>query len=833
MLQSFVHAFSDALLIVDTRGLVVDINESARQLFGTGNGLSFDRPLADLLAIDREETQEFIDQAAASSRFVSWKKAAFPGVRHGSVTLEGVSFNDLEPAVLVRARPASGRRSGDEAAEEEALRIKAVEARLSRSQKRYETLFNAMNDAVFTYQLDERGVPTTFVDVNDTAVDILGYSREELSNMRLTDIVNTERVNLKANLEQLHRHGRLLNDTWYVARDGRNIAMEVSSHLIELSGMPTVLSICRDVSERRRVEREMSDLLRREQIARREAEVAREQLALLVQATSILSDGLNHKRSLQYLADLLVPHLADWCTISLVDGSGDLQQVAVSHRNPALVRAAKELDRKYPSPPDARYGPSAVVRTGDPEFIRRVDPAKLESLAYNEAHAEFLRDLKLNSTLTVPIKLRGRVLGALTLIYADSGRRYTRHDLLFAEELAGRAAREIENARLFRAVENSRDAAEEMSRLKSAFLANMSHEIRTPLTSILGFASLLEQRVADEHRPLAEYIRRGGKRLLETLDAVLSLSQLESDTKQFDLRPLEVGSLAEEIVVLMRPKAEEKGLLLEFERNPEPLIALADSGAVTSVLQNLIGNAIKFTISGHIEVAITETEDVIRIDVTDTGVGMETAFLDHLFQPFYQESTGWSRSYEGSGLGLAITRKLIDKMNGRLEVDTEKNKGSRFSVILAAAQLNRDTPHMESSPEKSGSPEENPRILLVEDNPESGMFMEVLLSEFGEVTLVTNVEEALEVTRQDQNAFDLLILDINLGNGRTGTDLLEELRRREEYVHVPAAAVTAYALPEDRGHLLDAGFDAYLAKPFLPVDLTSLAQDLLSGSYGG
>ena len=95
------------------------------------------------------------------------------------------------------------------------------------------------------------------------------------------------------------------------------------------------------------------------------------------------------------------------------------------------------------------------------------------------------------------------------------------------------------------------------------------------------------------------------------------------------------------------------------------------------------------------------------------------------------------------------------------------------------------------------------------------------------------MEEALEVTRQDQNAFDLLILDINLGNGRTGTDLLEELRRREEYVHVPAAAVTAYALPEDRGHLLDAGFDAYLAKPFLPVDLTSLAQDLLSGSYGG
>lgn len=825
-------------MLVDTSGSVLDMNLAARDLLGSFDTSVGQASLSEILAVEAGVVSPFIDRASRSADFVPWQLPAEQEYRRRSLSLEGVGLEAFgQTTILVRAR--HGRTTSAESnpwngrGERNEHRYQAMEARLSRTQKRYQTLFNAMNDAVFVYHLDESGQPTTFVDVNDAGVESLGYSREELFDMRLADIADTDRVDLDANLENLRRDGRRIIESWHVARDGRRIAVEVNSHLIELSNMPTVLSICRDITERKAVERERPDLLRREQLARRDAEVAREQLALLVQATSILSDGEHVEQSLQDLADLLVPRLADWCTISILNDHGKLQQLAVSHHNPAMVAKAQDLDKRYPSPPDARYGPTAVVRTGRPEFIRRVNPDKLGSLAYNEAHAEFLHDLKLCSTLTVPIKLRGRTFGALTLIYAESGRRYTRHDLLFAEELAGRGAREIENSRLFRAVEHARDAAEEMSRLKSAFLANMSHEIRTPLTSIIGFASLLEQRVADDHRPLAEYIRTGGKRLLETLDAVLSLSQLESDRTQFELAPINVGALVDETVALLRPRATEKGLTLEVVQDPQPLIGMANSGAVSSVLQNLIGNAIKFTVEGGVTVSIKRENESLRIDVSDTGVGIEGSFLRHVFQPFHQESTGWSRSYEGSGLGLAITRLLIDRMNGRLDVDTEKGRGSRFSFSLAAANPSGEVQALEEAAEESSRSTDPPRILLAEDNPESGMFMEVLLSEHGDVTLVTSVNDAISAADNQDQPFDLLILDINLGNGRTGTDLLEELRRRDEYAGVPAAAVTAYALPEDRGRLLDVGFDAYLAKPFSPDDLTGLAQDLLAGSSRG
>ncbi len=833
MERTFVHAFTEPLLIVDTAGTVVDINAAAGAMLAYSDDVPERPSLPGLLDVEQRDVEPFIKDAAQSEVFVVWTS---PSRANGTVVrLEGVRLSGFEQElILMRVRsiahPSSESTELDEQGGEEQLHH-STESRLSRSLERYRTLFNGMNDMVIVYHLDDDGRPSTLIDVNEAAVQLLGYSRDELLEKSLADITDPEQVDIRTKISRIRQRGRLTTESCYVAKNGRRISVEVSAHVIDLLGRQTVISVCRDISERKRVEKDVAVLFRREQEARRDAEVAREQLALLVQATSILSDDLNFERTLQDLVDLLVPHLADWCTVTIVDDNGELQRIAVSHHDAAMKEEVLDLVQYHSSPPDAGYGPAAVIRSGRPELVRKVDPEKLTTVASSDAHARILKDLNISSTLTVPIALRDRVLGALTLIYAESGRRYTRHDLLFAEELAGRAAREIENARLFRAVEQSRDEAEEMSRLKSAFLANMSHEIRTPLTSILGFASLLEQRVAEAHRPLAEYIRTGGRRLLETLDAVLALSQLESNMKSFELVPMDVGKVIEEMLPLFEPRAAEKGLSLNVLWKTESPVAYADSGAVTSILQNLIGNAIKFTENGGVDISIRRDGERLWIDVIDTGVGMEPAFTRHLFQPFHQESTGWSRTYEGSGLGLAISKRLLDGMNGLIDVESTKHQGSRFSFSLLAADGADDVETREVPESESENEDANPRILLVEDNPESGMFMEVLLSEYGEVTLVTNVAEAKAAADAAVRPFTILILDINLGNGLTGTDLLEDLRGRAGYADVPAAAVTAYALPGDGDRLIEAGFDAYLAKPFSPDDLTDLAKQLLERSF--
>lgn len=224
----------------------------------------------------------------------------------------------------------------------------------------------------------------------------------------------------------------------------------------------------------------------------------------------------------------------------------------------------------------------------------------------------------------------------------------------------------------------AREQAEEMARLKSAFLTNMSHEIRTPLTGILGFAGVLAEEVDDRHREFVQLIEKSGKRLLDTLNSVLDLAQLESDSVSVATAPLDVVEEVEQVVTLLSPLAEEKQITLKLEVERPEVVASLDGTCLNRILHNLIGNAIKFTECGGIHVLIRPEGDRVQIHVADTGIGIDPEFLPHLFDEFKQESTGQGRSHEGSGLGLAITRKLVELMGGTIRVESTKGAGSTF-----------------------------------------------------------------------------------------------------------------------------------------------------------
>ncbi|MGM0704460.1 MAG: ATP-binding protein [Bacteroidota bacterium] len=243
----------------------------------------------------------------------------------------------------------------------------------------------------------------------------------------------------------------------------------------------------------------------------------------------------------------------------------------------------------------------------------------------------------------------------------------------------------------------AKEEAEEMSRLKSALLANMSHEIRTPLTSIIGFSEvLLGEALAPPANRFVELVHKSGQRLMRTLNSVLNLSQLEAGTVELQPEAFDLAQQLSHLHALFREQAAEKELMCTLTGAKERVPVVLDEGAVHRIVSNLMSNAVKFTEpGGTVTLSLVPEDTEVTLIVRDTGVGIEETFLDRLFDPFRQESTGHHRKYEGSGLGLAITRELVELMHGTIEVDSAKGVGTRFTVRLPRdmhAVLAREAP---------------------------------------------------------------------------------------------------------------------------------------------
>ena len=226
----------------------------------------------------------------------------------------------------------------------------------------------------------------------------------------------------------------------------------------------------------------------------------------------------------------------------------------------------------------------------------------------------------------------------------------------------------------------AKEEAEQLAQLKSTLMANMSHEIRTPLTSIIGFSGILAEEADGTHQEFANLIGQNGQRLMDTLNSVLDLAQLERGAMQYNPIYVDVAEETEQIAQLLRPLADERGLYLRVQQATTDVMAAVDKNLLNRVLNNLIGNAIKFTNEGGVVITVGGDADHVSVAVADTGIGISESFMPHLFDEFQQESTGLARAYEGSGLGLAISLRLIQRMSGTIEVESAKNVGTTFTV---------------------------------------------------------------------------------------------------------------------------------------------------------
>jgi signal transduction histidine kinase/DNA-binding NarL/FixJ family response regulator len=374
--------------------------------------------------------------------------------------------------------------------------------------------------------------------------------------------------------------------------------------------------------------------------------------------------------------------------------------------------------------------------------------------------------------------------------------------------------------------------AEAANQARGEFLANMSHEIRTPMAALMGHADILLAHLTDpDNRQCALTIKRSGNHLLDLINDILDLSRIEAGRMEIVSEPCNLLQLLVEIESLMHVRVRNKKVDFRLASlGPIPAFIDSDAKRLKQVLLNLVGNALKFTEEGHVELRASFDSHVpcVRIEVEDTGIGIPEDTLQTLFQPFQQGDTSRTRPYGGSGLGLAISKRLVEMLGGEIEVNSVEGKGSIFAVTLptpAADQLKLVPLTASAYPREEEPPHIRSlqgRVLLVDDRRDIRYVGQHFLEEAGaEVETTENGKKALRLVQeaaQDGKPFKVIIMDMQMPvmDGHTAVSELRALG-----CDIPIIALTADAMKEDRERCLNSGCDDYLPKPIAAADLVN------------
>lgn len=410
-------------------------------------------------------------------------------------------------------------------------------------------------------------------------------------------------------------------------------------------------------------------------------------------------------------------------------------------------------------------------------------------------------------------------------------------------------AQQQELIELNRELQSAYALASSANQAKTEFLANVSHEIRTPMTAILGFAeNLLDADLSAEDRAsAAQTIRRNGEYLLQIINGILDISKIEAGRLVIERMQFPLPRLIEEVRALMHERAVQKGLRLNVHYDgPIPATVFTDPTRLRQILINLVGNAVKFTEKGGIDITVRYRntaasgdnalpQPTIAIDVRDSGIGLTPDQLENLFVAFAQADTSTTRRYGGTGLGLAISKRLATRLGGDITAESTRGAGSTFRVTFTAGPLVGvallddpaeiaacAAPAETSTPQRGDPGPLDCRILLAEDGPDNQRLFSFLLRKAGAtVEVVSDGKQAIDTALAARDAgrpFDVILMDIQMPNmdGRTATTHLRTVGYTGRII-----ALTAHAMSEDRERCLKAGCDEYVSKPIDRAHLIS------------
>ncbi|MBN2174560.1 MAG: PAS domain S-box protein [Bacteroidales bacterium] len=430
-------------------------------------------------------------------------------------------------------------------------------------------------------------------------------------------------------------------------------------------------------------------------------------------------------------------------------------------------------------------------------------------------------NIQFQSFIGYPVFSKNELIGSLSIV-DTTNRNFTDTEQNIVTTLSKALTLEYERHNLQQDLKRAISEAEHANKAKSQFLANMSHEIRTPLNGIMGFSEMLKiQEENENRRRMLEMIEESGNQLLHIINDIFEYSKLESGKIQTNLYNFDLEKLIDETALMFEKIAIDKGLQLVVNKEGiGPKELFGDYFKLQQVLVNLLSNAIKFTDEGDIFVIARSQMDYDRVQceiiIEDTGIGIDKEHLYKIFDEFHQVEFYLTKRIKGTGLGLTIAKKLIDLLDGKINVESEIGKGSRFILELhfQTKKVQKEGSIMDENIEKKEEKDRKLKILLAEDN-EANQFLIKAISKTKnwEIDVVDNGEQAVEKYRLSQ--YDLILMDVQMPvmNGYEATKIIREIET-EKGIHTPIIALTAYAMKSDKDLCIEAGMDDYISKPF-------------------
>jgi signal transduction histidine kinase/ActR/RegA family two-component response regulator len=543
-----------------------------------------------------------------------------------------------------------------------------------------------------------------------------------------------------------------------------------------------------------------------------------ESARFLAEASSTLADVVDYASTLQKIARLAVPFFADWCAVDMAEQDGSLRRLAVAHIDPEKVRLAEELHERYPPDPNDPHGAYEVLRTGRSEMMEVIPDTLIVQGAKDEEHLRIIRGLGLKSYICVPLRGRDRTFGVLSFVSAESGRRYTKDDLAFAEELAHRSAIAVENAQLYAKLR-------EADRRKDEFLATLAHELRNPLAPIRNSIELL--RRADGNAEIiaqsSQIMERQVAQMVRLVDDLLDISRITQGKIQLRKERLELAAVVRSVVEECRPLMKAHAHKLTLTLPPDPIYVDADPTRLGQVFANLLNNAAKYTEKGgHVWLTVERQGSAVVVSVRDSGIGIAAEYLPRLFQMFSQAEPALERSQGGLGIGLSLVRGLVELHGGTVEARSKgPGSGSEFIVRLPLALSAEQAPE-EPSEQHAPQLSSRRRILVVDDNEDAADSLAMMLQMMGnEVRTAHDGLEGVELAATFRP--DLVLLDIGMPR-LNGYDACRRIREQPWGKNVLLVALTGWGQEEDKRRSHEAGFDTHLVKPVEPEALEKLLQ---------